>query len=225
MSDKILKIRNILIGQIKIEHFKEDYMKIIGNSDSVIIVLHEIYGINEYIQMVCEKFFMNGYDIICPNLINMVQPFNYELEEEAYKHFMNNIGFDSAVRRVKQVIIQAQKQYKKIYLLGYSVGATIAWLCSVEDMCSGIIGYYGSRIRDYMKITPKCPVLLIFPTQEKSFDTEELVSHLEKRNINVYTLNGKHGFSDPFSKNYCVQSSEKAEKLVHSFLKKLNNAV
>lgn len=199
-------------------------MKIIDNSDSVIIVLHEIYGINQHIQMVCEKFSMNGYDIICPNLIDLTQPFNYDLEEEAYQHFMNNIGFDSAVQQVKQVIIQSKKQYKNIYLLGYSVGATIAWLCSGEEnMCNGIIGYYGSRIRDYMNITPKCPVLLIFPNEEKSFNVKELVNSLEKRNINVYMLNGKHGFSNPFSKNYCVQSFEKTEKLVDSFLKKINN--
>jgi dienelactone hydrolase len=199
-------------------------MKIIDNSDSVIIVLHEIYGINQHIQMVCEKFSMNGYDIICPNLIDLTQPFNYDLEEEAYQHFMNNIGFDSAVQQVKQVIIQSKKQYKNIYLLGYSVGATIAWLCSGEEnMCNGIIGYYGSRIRDYMNITPKCPVLLIFPTEEKSFNVKELVNSLEKRNINVYMLNGKHGFSNPLSNNYCVQSFEKTEKLVDSFLKKINN--
>lgn len=197
-------------------------MKIIDNHDSVIIVLHEIYGINQHIQMVCEKFSMKGYDIICPNLIELAEPFNYDLQEEAYQHFINNIGFDSAVQQAKQVIIQAKKQYRNIYLLGYSIGATIAWLCSGEEnICNGIIGYYGSRIRDYMNINPKCPVLLIFPTEEDSFNVEELVNSLEQRNISVYMLNGKHGFSDPFSKNYCVQSFEKAEKLVDSFLKKI----
>jgi dienelactone hydrolase len=204
--------------------FKEDYMKIINNFHSVIIVLHEIYGINQHIQMVCEKFSIEGYDIICPNLINIPQPFNYDLEEEAYQHFMNNIGFDSAVKQVKQVIIQAKKQYKNIYLMGYSVGATIAWLCSGEEnMCNGIVGYYGSRIRDYKNIAPKCPILLIFPIEENSFYVKELDYSLEKQNINVYMLNGKHGFSDQFSKNYCIQSFEKAEKLVDIFLKKITS--
>lgn len=198
-------------------------MKIINNSDSVIMVLHEIYGINQHIQMVCEKFSKKGYDIICPNLIGMEQPFSYDLQEEAYHHFMNNIGFDSAAQQVKQVIVEAKKQYRNIYLLGYSVGATIAWLCSDEEnMCNGIIGYYGSRIRDYRNITPQCPVLLIFPTKETSFEVEELVHSLEKKKIKVYMLNGKHGFSNPFSKNYSVQSFEKAEKLVDVFLKKIN---
>lgn len=200
-------------------------MKIIDNSDSVIIVLHEIYGINQHIQMVCEKFSMSGYNVICPNLIGLTQPFNYDLEEEAYQHFMNNIGFDLAVLQVKQVMMQAKKQYRHIYLLGYSVGATIAWLCSGEEnMCDGIIGYYGSRIRDYTNITPKCPTLLIFPSEENSFNVQELVNSLEERNINVCLLNGKHGFSNPFSKNYCAQSFKKGEKLVDNFLKKISNS-
>lgn len=127
-------------------------MKIINNSDSVVVVLHEIYGINQHIQMVCKKLSIKGYDVICPNLIGLPKPFNYEAQEEAYQYFINNIGFDSAVQKIKQVIMQAKEKYKYIYLLGYSVGATIAWLCSGEkDMCSGIIGYYGSRIRDYKK--------------------------------------------------------------------------
>lgn len=200
-------------------------MKIINNSDSVIIVLHEIYGINQHIQRVCEKFSMDGYDIICPNLINLSQSFNYDLQEEAYQHFMNNIGFDSAVEQVKQLITQIKKQYKYIYLLGYSIGATIAWLCcDDENICNGIIGYYGSRIRDYMNITPQCPVLLIFPTEENSFNVQELVDSLKKRNIDVHILSGKHGFSDPFSKNYCAQSFQKSEILVDNFLKKINHS-
>ncbi|TCO68882.1 dienelactone hydrolase family protein [Marinisporobacter balticus] len=197
-------------------------MKIINNSNSVIIVLHEIYGINQHMQTVCKKFSIAGYDIICPNLIKLNQPFNYESQEEAYQHFMNNIGFDLAFHQVKQLVIQSKKKYRYVFLLGYSIGATIAWLCSNEDnLCDGIIGYYGSRIRVYMNITPKCPVLLIFPTKEKSFEVKEVVNSLKKMNINVYILNGKHGFSDPFSNNYSAPSFEKSEKLIDNFLRKI----
>ncbi|NNU77839.1 dienelactone hydrolase family protein [Clostridium estertheticum] len=197
-------------------------MKIINNSNAVIIVLHEIYGINQHIKLVCEKFSMAGYDIICPNLINLNHPFNYDQQDEAYQHFIRNIGFDLAFKQVKRLIIQAKKQYKYVYILGYSIGATIAWLCSGEDiMCDGIIGYYGSRIRDYMSAAPKCPVLLIFPTEEKSFNVKELVNSLKKWNVDIHILRGKHGFSDPFSKNYCTQSFEEAGILVNSFLKRI----
>ena len=68
-------------------------MRIVNNSDSAIIVLHEIYGINEHIKNVCIGFSAKGYDVICPNLINRREPFDYESQEEAYNYFMNNIGF------------------------------------------------------------------------------------------------------------------------------------
>lgn len=198
-------------------------MQIINNYNSVIIVLHEIYGINQHMKMVCEKYSNDGYDIICPNLIGLNHPFNYQLQEEAYHHFMDDIGFDLAFKQVKQILMQAKKQYRYVFLLGYSIGATIAWLCSSEDsMCDGIIGYYGSRIRDYMNITPKCPVLMIFPTYEKSFNVKELVDSLKRMNIDAHMISGNHGFSDPFSKKYCLQSFEEAEKLSDEFLKKIN---
>jgi dienelactone hydrolase len=170
--------------------------------------------------MVCETFSSKGYDIICPNLTQLPEPFEYNYEKEAYAHFMNNIGFDSAVQSVKRVIAQAKNQYKYTYLLGYSIGATIAWLCSEEEnICNGIIGYYGSRIRDYINVTPKCPILFIFPDYESSFNVKELVCTLKKYNENIFMVNGKHGFADPFSKAYYLNSHDEAEKLVIDFLK------
>lgn len=194
----------------------------VNNSDSVIIVLHEIYGINQHILKVCEYYKNVGFDVICPNLLNVVKPFDYEHEEDAYEYFMKNVGFDAATEKVRDLIIQSKQKYKHVFLLGFSIGATIAWLCSDEEpICEGIIGYYGSRIRNYFNITPKCRTLLIFATEEKSFDVMELACTIEKKvNVEIHVLFGKHGFSDPFSDKYYEQSGQDAAKLVDNFLKK-----
>lgn len=192
----------------------------LNNSDSVIIVIHEIYGVNQHIVEVCNHFKMSGFDIICPNLLNLNEPFGYDEEEAAYEYFIKNVGFDLAAEKVKKLIIQAESQYKHIFLLGFSIGATIAWLCSKEDaICEGIIGYYGSRIRNYLEIVPNCPTLLIFAKEEKSFDIGKIVSILErKENVNTYVLSGKHGFGDPFCKRFYEESYQNAIKLVDNFL-------
>lgn len=192
-----------------------------NDSDSVIIVLHEIYGINQHITQVCKYYSRAGFDVICPNLMNLNQPFDYVYEEDAYQYFMKNIGFSLASQQVRILIEQVKPKYKYVFVLGFSIGATIAWLCSDGDIkCDGIIGYYGSRIREYLHITPKCKALLIFPNKEKSFNVEDLLLHLKKKiNVNVYMLAGTHGFSDPFSKNYYDKSYRDAEKLVNDFLK------
>jgi len=56
------------------------------------------------------------------------------------------VGFIMGSNRVKEIISQNKKNYKRIYVLGYSVGATIAWLCSGDDiLVNGVIAFYGSR--------------------------------------------------------------------------------
>lgn len=89
-------------------------------------------------------------------------------------------------------------------------------------MCDGVIGYYGSRIRDYVEIIPKCPVLLFFPSKDESFDVEKLIGTLKGGNVDIHILDGRHGFSDSFSKSYCELSDYRAKKLADDFLSKIS---
>lgn len=192
-----------------------------NNSDTVIIVLHEIYGINKHIVHVCEKLSKYKYDIIAPNLLNGREPFSYDQETIAYHYFMSSVGFEGAFNQVKEVLHNVRANYKKVYVFGYSVGATLAWLCSETGLCDLNIGFYGSRIRDYLAIEPKCPVLLLFPDEEKTFDVDDLISHLgDFGNIQAEKLYGQHGFADPFSQSYNEELSIKSCMKIISFVKK-----
>lgn len=195
-----------------------------NNSDKLVIVLHEIYGINEHINSVCKNLAEFGYDIVCPDLLDGKPAFDYSQEEEAYRYFLNFVGFEPSVKKTTFLLRQEEKNYKSVFLLGFSIGATIAWLCNGNNInCDGIIGYYGSRIRDYLEIDPKCPTLLLFPEEEKSFDTRAIQMELKKKDlVEVHILEGTHGFADPFSKNYHEKSSEQATQIVKDFLIKLD---
>ena len=194
-----------------------------NNSDTVIIVLHEIYGINEHIINVCKELSKRKYDIIAPNLLNNKIIFSYDQEEIAYNYFMDKIGFEIAMKQIKQIFYSVRPHYKKIYVLGYSIGATLAWLCSQTKLCDLIVGFYGSRIRDNLAVVPECPTLLFFPTAEKSFDVDDLIIKLSSiNNINVKKICGKHGFADQFSKNYNNKSALIASKEILLFLKKVS---
>lgn len=199
-------------------------LKMLNNSDMVVIVLHEIYGINEHIKGVCEQFSNSGYDVVCPNLLKIEQPYNYLQADEAYSYFKENVGFTMGSNQVKEIISQSRTNYKKIYVLGYSVGATIAWLCSGNDVkADGVIAFYGSRIRDYMRIDPRCPTLLIMADQEKSINIKEILPDLQrKEKVQVHVLAGKHGFADPYTKNFNEASYYKAKDLVDNYFR-INN--
>ncbi|MFC7686316.1 dienelactone hydrolase family protein [Ureibacillus sp. GCM10028918] len=173
-----------------------------NQSDKLMIVVHEIYGMNQHMVDVCEFLSEQDYDVICPNLLEHDFPFDYSQEEKAYRHFMDHVGFINAVHKIRDLILANQHEYSKIYIIGFSVGATVAWLCSEEESVDGIAGFYGSRIRDYININPKCPALLFFPTVEHSFHVDELVSTLDQPNVELHICKGEHGFCDPYSSKY-----------------------
>ncbi|SDM72315.1 Dienelactone hydrolase [Fictibacillus solisalsi] len=191
-----------------------------NNSNTVIIIVHEIYGINNHMINICQSLSQKNFDVICPNLLDDEAPFEYSQEELAYRNFIENIGFMNASNQIKNVLLHIKDNYEKVYIVGFSVGATIAWLCSEEDGLDGIVGYYGSQIRNYLGIEPLCPTMLLFPEEEKSFNVDGLIISLEKKNIEVHKFNGQHGFCDPYSQKYNIKSAQKAfNRMVEFFLK------
>ncbi|MDN4074088.1 dienelactone hydrolase family protein [Fictibacillus terranigra] len=60
-------------------------MLIIQNqTDILIIVVHEIYGLNQHMIEVCECFSQQEFDVISPNLLGRETPFHYSEENLAY---------------------------------------------------------------------------------------------------------------------------------------------
>jgi dienelactone hydrolase len=193
----------------------------IHHVNTVVIVLHEIYGINKHISGVCEKTSKHGMDSIAPDMLNGRAPFSYDQEMLAYNYFIGSVGFANAFQQVKTVLHTARANYEKVYVLGYSVGATLAWLCSETGLCDLAIGFYGSRIRDYLEIKPTCPVLLFFATEEKALDVDDLIVRLSNFDtIQIAKLDGHHGFADPYSRRHNKKSSMKAYRKIISFIKK-----
>ncbi|EIA0033181.1 dienelactone hydrolase family protein [Salmonella enterica] len=143
-------------------------LKLIENNENAVVVLHEIYGINEHIKDVCAEYHDRGFDVYCPHLFEHGLPFKYGQQDQAYKNFVNTCGFDTT--KINLLLSEIRGGYKKIIMIGFSVGATIAWLSAESNLCDGIVCYYGSRIRDYTDIMPQCPVLVIMAQFEKSFD-------------------------------------------------------
>lgn len=131
---------------------------------------------------------------------------------------MENISVEKEANKLKNQLKVIRAAYKKIFIIGFSMGATIAWLCAEADFVDGIVGYYGSRIRDYVEITPHCPVLMLFPQEERSFNIDSLITSLNKTNIKSYKFSSEHGFSDPYSSKYNALNAEKAKSITLKFL-------
>ncbi len=188
----------------------------IENGKRAIIILHEIYGVNKFIQGQCQKFRNAGYDVFCPNLIGK-PAFTYDKSDEAYDFFIKNVGFE-VYQEISMMVTKLKERYHNLFILGFSVGATIAWRCCENSLCNGIISCYGSRIRDYTHLSPASPTLLLF-AKEDYFDVSSLICKLQdKQHLSMIEFDAQHGFLDSFSEHFDFQQSERAEESITRFL-------
>lgn len=194
-------------------------MKTEYSPTSLVIILHEIYGINDHIQFYRDAWINEGFDVLTPNLLHR-ESFTYAEEEKAYQYFMNEIEFNTSLQEVKEIVKNNRDMYEQIYIIGFSIGATIAWLSS-ECEVDGIIAYYGSRIRNFVEIEPNCPTLLFF-SNEKSFDVQDLAMQLRTKEKSVVEIiDAEHGFMNPFYKTYNASECHKCMESSIDFLKQL----
>lgn len=182
---------------------------------TAIVILHEIYGINDFMLDQIKYYEQKGFTVYSPNLLNRAS-FSYQEAEQAYEYYyahyseIKNFTFNY-IKKISQL-------HETVYLLGFSVGGTLAWLCSDEMECAGVIACYGSRIRDHLQIMPKCRTLLLF-SQEPAFSIEKTVRKLEgKQHTAVHLFTAKHGFLDSYSANYNPEAAKAAQQEIICFL-------
>lgn len=190
------------------------------SSSTAVIVIHEIYGLNRHMKDFCKSLGEQGFDVFCPDLLGR-PAFDYAEEQEAYRHFMDCVGFSRAKHQVDDVIDDMRNAYEKVVIVGFSVGATVAWLCIEDGRIDGVVGYYGSRIRQFLELQPSCPVLLFFPRKEPSFDVTELLLALRKKNVSCFQFEGDHGFSDPYWDRFDEMSSQEAFCEMSRFIREI----
>lgn len=189
----------------------------ISNNNVAVIILHEIYGINQFIEKISSAFHCDGFDVFTPNMLRK-ECFPYSAASEAYQYFIKHVGFDY-YKEIENLLIHLKLTYEKIYLVGFSVGATIAWRCCERGTCHGIICCYGSRIRDYPSLQPSCPTLLLFAEQD-SFHVSSVIKQLsDKPSIQILKFPASHGFIDEYSPSYHEKQAQKAKAYIRDFIK------
>ncbi|MCH5584094.1 dienelactone hydrolase family protein [Shimazuella sp. AN120528] len=188
---------------------------------TAIICLHEIYGVNTFIQ----KAGQNLHHTFClpvftPSFLTNQQTYPYSEHDKAYSSFVNEVGFDQATERIDSFLHTLDEKYEQFLLWGYSIGATVGWRVSHRNKkVKGFVGFYGSRIRNYIEEVPGCPVLLIYPEKEQSFDVRKMSEQLMSlENIQINIVPASHGFADPYNPVYQeIEAKNQTDRAIEFF--------
>jgi carboxymethylenebutenolidase len=142
-----------------------------------LVVVQEIFGVNQHIRKVTDGFAADGYLSIAPALFDRVER-GYETgygpqDIERGRATRGKLTLDQAMMDVKATVKELAKAGVKVGVVGYCFGGTIAWLAATRiDGVSAAVGYYGGGIADTANETPRCPVLLHFGETDQSIPKE-----------------------------------------------------
>ena len=171
-----------------------------GKPKGAIVVLQEIFGVNQHIRGVSDRFAAMGYAAVAPALFDRIRKgieLGYDPKSVAEgREIRGKVPEDGTLADVQAAIDQA-KQYGKVAVVGYCWGGSLAFLAATQlTGATAAIGYYGGTIAAHAGEKPKIPVILHFGDKDQSIPLSDVEKVKQARpELPIYVYSAGHGFS------------------------------
>ncbi|MED6304879.1 MAG: dienelactone hydrolase family protein [Actinomycetota bacterium] len=174
-----------------------------GSPKGAIIVVQEIFGVNDHMRGVADGYAREGYVAIAPALFDRVRD-GVELDyDEAGIDVGRKIAFEDVT--MDQVMIDVEAACDevsaagKIGIVGYCWGGSICYVAAarLSNKISAASGYYGGQIMPHIDEQPTAPLVLHFGAEDAGIPLEN-VRTIDERwpEIDVHIYDGAgHGFN------------------------------
>lgn len=154
-----------------------------GAARGALVVLQEIFGVNDHIRSVTERFAANGYVALAPSLFDPVQG-DVELgyDEAGMRQgveLRNALGFDRAVDIVRAAAKRLQDDGHKVGVVGYCWGGSVAYLANTR-LGLPAVSYYGARTVPFLDEPLRAPMLFHFGGKDASTPAADIELHRSK---------------------------------------------
>ena len=191
-----------------------------------IVVVQEIFGVNQHIRKLADGFAADGYLAIAPALFDRVER-GYETgyaapDIERGRATRGKLSTDQAMLDVKATVKELQKAGLKVGVVGYCFGGTIAWLSATRiDGVAAAVGYYGGGVAAAVDEKPKTAVMLHFGETDASIPKEDYEKVMKAYpTVPVYIYPAGHGFVCDERGSYHAESAKTARERTMEFFKK-----
>lgn len=181
-----------------------------------LILLQEIFGINQYLRDMADQFAEEGYVVLVPDLFWRMEPgVNLSYSDEDFGKafgFYQQFDVDQGIKDVGDTLaaLRSMEQCKgKIGALGYCLGGKLAYLTAARTDVDCAVSYYGVAIEasldEAADIT--CPMVMHFASEDQ-FVPPEAVDAVRntfegRSDVEIYYYHGvNHAFATPGRDSY-----------------------
>jgi len=125
----------------------------VSRATAAVIVIQEIFGVNEGIRAKCDEWASKGYLAIAPDLFWRIRP-GIELDPDIPEQMQEAFGLfgqfdqDAGIRDIEATIREARKMVGggKVGAVGYCLGGRLAYKTATRTDIDASVGYYGVGI-------------------------------------------------------------------------------
>jgi carboxymethylenebutenolidase len=199
-----------------------------GEPVAGLVVVQEAFGVNHHIREVTDGWAADGFLAVAPALFDRVQR-GVELgyDPETLQQAMGLIrqgDTDDRVMDVAAAIDYARRETgKRVGVIGYCLGGSMAWLAATRLNPDAAVGYYGSMIAKHGGDELHAPVILHFGQEDTHIPKDEIDAKVAAAHpeVPIYWYAGAgHGFNTSDRASYNPGAAQLARERSLEFLKK-----
>ena len=201
-----------------------------GDDRTGIMVIQEVFGVNEYIRSVAEGFADRGHRVAAPDLFWRLEP-RVELdstqaeERDKAMELAGQHDRDQGVEDCKTALAHLQESCDKVGVVGFCLGGRMAYHMSAQAQPAASVGYYGVGIETKLNLAGEgmAPLLLHFGETDELCDANSRAAIYQVLEplpqVELYTYEGVgHAFARPNSLNFNAEAAALANQRTVDFL-------
>ena len=182
-----------------------------------VIVLQEIFGIDEYVRADVTRWAKAGYEAIAPAL--------FDRRERDFHAAHDQAGIAAGIAHARATPLEQAlsdiaacrdhlSPRGKVCIVGYCYGGSLAWLAAgkVEGIAAAS-SYYGSLVKANAEVRPLCPTIVHLGHTDPGINAEEVTAALAEHqpHVPVYVYEGAgHGFNNESPERYHEEAADLA---------------
>ena len=196
----------------------------VGAARGGVVVVQEIFGVNDHIRRVADGYAADGYRVIAPALFDRVRPgieLGYTDADIAEgRKIRGQLTFEQALADVEA----ARKALGdgNIGIVGYCWGGTVTWLAATRlPGFAAAASYYGGGIGQFAVEHPRCPTQCHFGEKDHAIPLSEVAAVRDANPaVEVYTYPAGHGFNCDARASFDAAAAKLARERTLAFFSK-----
>jgi carboxymethylenebutenolidase len=189
-----------------------------GSAKGAILVVQEIFGVNDHIREVCDGYAQAGYVALAPQIFDRVER-DVEL---GYDDAGMTAGVGIARGKLDiadtlkdlQASIEDLSRHGKVGVVGYCFGGLLTWLAACDlDGVACASSYYGGGVVGEIERSARCPVIMHFGELDAHIPMSD-VARIDAAlpDVTVHTYNADHGFNCDHRESFNAEAAAQAKE-------------